>query len=58
MSEENQTVAGQEKKADPKLCGDCEAISNPGCDCMNPKSERYGGRIDEKAAACNLFKHV
>ncbi len=53
---ENETVAGQQKKADPALCGDCiEWFKLEKCN--NDKSDRTGGRVDIKAAACKLFKH-
>ncbi len=54
---EDESVPGQEKKTDPKLCGDCVSWETH-CQCSNKESDRCGGVVDEKAAACDLFKHV
>ena len=58
MSEENK--AGQEKKPTQNLCGDCVSWGGGArhCQCDNEKSDRFGGVVESKAAACNLFKHV
>ncbi len=54
---ENQNVAGQQVEQQANMCGDCiEWLKSSKCN--NDKSDRAGGRVDEKAAACKLFKHI
>ncbi len=53
---ENQSVAGQQTETKANLCGDCDGFNV--ATCKNPTSDRFKGRVDKKAAACELFKHI